>query len=153
VSCVAIEDIKTLPAPSIKQLCLSFLNSLYREVHTLLCLCSFFGTNYCPDKTICFCNFFKWCPHVKTWCSTPWFAKLLFLSLFVMSICFCVVHSIKGNVALDVARILLRCTTELASTDIAGYALDALRSSTIRYPYLFIWTLSFVCELLWMLGW
>ncbi|VAH58539.1 unnamed protein product [Triticum turgidum subsp. durum] len=43
---------------------------------------------------------------------------------------------IKGNVALDVARILLRCTTELASTDIAGYALDALRSSTIRKVYL-----------------
>uniref|UniRef100_A0A453EBN4 NADPH:adrenodoxin oxidoreductase, mitochondrial n=1 Tax=Aegilops tauschii subsp. strangulata TaxID=200361 RepID=A0A453EBN4_AEGTS len=43
---------------------------------------------------------------------------------------------IKGNVALDVARILLRCTTELASTDIADYALDALRSSTIRKVYL-----------------
>ncbi|KAM3347790.1 hypothetical protein ACQJBY_021600 [Aegilops geniculata] len=42
----------------------------------------------------------------------------------------------QGNVALDVARILLRCTTELASTDIAGYALDALRSSTIRKVYL-----------------
>uniref|UniRef100_A0A453EBN3 NADPH:adrenodoxin oxidoreductase, mitochondrial n=1 Tax=Aegilops tauschii subsp. strangulata TaxID=200361 RepID=A0A453EBN3_AEGTS len=41
-----------------------------------------------------------------------------------------------GNVALDVARILLRCTTELASTDIADYALDALRSSTIRKVYL-----------------
>lgn len=45
---------------------------------------------------------------------------------------------IKGNVALDVARILLRCTTELASTDIAGYALDVLRSSTIRYPSVLI---------------
>ncbi|KAM3347791.1 hypothetical protein ACQJBY_021600 [Aegilops geniculata] len=42
----------------------------------------------------------------------------------------------QGNVALDVARILLRCTTELASTDIAGYALDALRSSTIRFTWL-----------------
>ncbi|XP_047044865.1 NADPH:adrenodoxin oxidoreductase, mitochondrial-like isoform X2 [Lolium rigidum] len=42
----------------------------------------------------------------------------------------------QGNVALDVARILLRCTTELASTDIAGYALDALRSSTIRKVFL-----------------
>ncbi|KAK1693720.1 hypothetical protein QYE76_010417 [Lolium multiflorum] len=42
----------------------------------------------------------------------------------------------QGNVALDVARILLRCTTELASTDIAGYALDALHSSTIRKVFL-----------------
>uniref|UniRef100_A0ACD5TPU1 Uncharacterized protein n=1 Tax=Avena sativa TaxID=4498 RepID=A0ACD5TPU1_AVESA len=42
----------------------------------------------------------------------------------------------QGNVALDVARILLRCTTELASTDIAGYALDALRSSTIKKVFL-----------------
>ncbi|KAK1693762.1 hypothetical protein QYE76_010459 [Lolium multiflorum] len=42
----------------------------------------------------------------------------------------------QGNVALDVARVLLRCTTELASTDIAGYALDALRSSTIRKVFL-----------------
>lgn len=42
----------------------------------------------------------------------------------------------QGNVALDVARILLRCTTELSSTDIAGYAVDALRSSTIRKVFL-----------------
>ncbi|PNT71618.1 NADPH:adrenodoxin oxidoreductase, mitochondrial isoform X2 [Brachypodium distachyon] len=42
----------------------------------------------------------------------------------------------QGNVALDVARILLRCTTKLASTDIAGHALDALKSSTIRKVYL-----------------
>uniref|UniRef100_A0A0E0ND19 NADPH:adrenodoxin oxidoreductase, mitochondrial n=1 Tax=Oryza rufipogon TaxID=4529 RepID=A0A0E0ND19_ORYRU len=42
----------------------------------------------------------------------------------------------QGNVALDVARILLRCTSELAATDIADYALDALRGSTIKKVYL-----------------
>ncbi|WVZ76894.1 hypothetical protein U9M48_024815 [Paspalum notatum var. saurae] len=42
----------------------------------------------------------------------------------------------QGNVALDVARILLRCKTELATTDISDYALDALRGSTIRKVYL-----------------
>ncbi|XP_014661191.1 NADPH:adrenodoxin oxidoreductase, mitochondrial isoform X3 [Setaria italica] len=42
----------------------------------------------------------------------------------------------QGNVALDVARILLRCKTELATTDIADYALDALRGSTIRKVHL-----------------
>uniref|UniRef100_A0A0E0CJ57 NADPH:adrenodoxin oxidoreductase, mitochondrial n=1 Tax=Oryza meridionalis TaxID=40149 RepID=A0A0E0CJ57_9ORYZ len=42
----------------------------------------------------------------------------------------------QGNVALDVARILLRCRSELAATDIADYALDALRGSTIRKVYL-----------------
>ncbi|KAL6629475.1 hypothetical protein ACP70R_029240 [Stipagrostis hirtigluma subsp. patula] len=42
----------------------------------------------------------------------------------------------QGNVALDVARILLRCKNELATTDIADYALDALRGSTIRKVYL-----------------
>ncbi|TVU42037.1 hypothetical protein EJB05_08420 [Eragrostis curvula] len=42
----------------------------------------------------------------------------------------------QGNVALDVARILLRCKTELATTDIADYALDALRGSSIRKVYL-----------------
>ncbi|CAN6168926.1 unnamed protein product, partial [Urochloa humidicola] len=42
----------------------------------------------------------------------------------------------QGNVALDVARILLRCKTELATTDITDYALDALRGSTIRKVYL-----------------
>ncbi|XP_006647158.1 NADPH:adrenodoxin oxidoreductase, mitochondrial [Oryza brachyantha] len=42
----------------------------------------------------------------------------------------------QGNVALDVARILLRCTSELAATDIADYALDALRDNTIRKVYL-----------------
>ncbi|KAK3152736.1 hypothetical protein QOZ80_2BG0162880 [Eleusine coracana subsp. coracana] len=42
----------------------------------------------------------------------------------------------QGNVALDVARILLRCRTELATTDIADYALDVLRGSTIRKVYL-----------------
>ncbi|PUZ75090.1 hypothetical protein GQ55_1G121100 [Panicum hallii var. hallii] len=42
----------------------------------------------------------------------------------------------QGNVALDVARILLRCKTELATTDIADYALDALCGSTIRKVYL-----------------
>ncbi|KAG8058710.1 hypothetical protein GUJ93_ZPchr0002g25058 [Zizania palustris] len=42
----------------------------------------------------------------------------------------------QGNVALDVARILLRCTSELAATDIADYAFDALRGNTIRKVYL-----------------
>ncbi|MFN8481939.1 MAG: FAD-dependent oxidoreductase [Anaerolineae bacterium] len=37
-----------------------------------------------------------------------------------------------GNVAVDVARILLRSTDELAQTDIADYALDALRASNVR---------------------
>ncbi|XP_024012453.1 NADPH:adrenodoxin oxidoreductase, mitochondrial isoform X2 [Eutrema salsugineum] len=42
----------------------------------------------------------------------------------------------QGNVALDVARILLRPTTELASTDIASHALSALEESSIRKVYL-----------------
>ncbi|XP_062223526.1 NADPH:adrenodoxin oxidoreductase, mitochondrial isoform X2 [Phragmites australis] len=42
----------------------------------------------------------------------------------------------QGNVALDVARVLLRCKTELATTDITDYALDSLRGSTIRKVYL-----------------
>jgi adrenodoxin-NADP+ reductase len=37
-----------------------------------------------------------------------------------------------GNVALDCARILLRSPAELATTDIAAHALQALRSSSIR---------------------
>lgn len=37
-----------------------------------------------------------------------------------------------GNVALDVARILVRQSEELVSTDIANHALDALRRSSIR---------------------
>ena len=37
-----------------------------------------------------------------------------------------------GNVAMDVARILARDPDELAETDIAGYALDALRVSRVR---------------------
>ncbi|MFN8471565.1 MAG: FAD-dependent oxidoreductase [Anaerolineae bacterium] len=37
-----------------------------------------------------------------------------------------------GNVAIDVARILLRSTDELAQTDIADYALAALRASKVR---------------------
>lgn len=37
-----------------------------------------------------------------------------------------------GNVAVDVARILCRTPDELASTDIADYALDALRESKVR---------------------
>lgn len=36
--------------------------------------------------------------------------------------------------ALDVARILLRPTTELAMTDIASHALAALEQSNIRFP-------------------
>ncbi|KAL4563911.1 hypothetical protein LXL04_027959 [Taraxacum kok-saghyz] len=42
----------------------------------------------------------------------------------------------QGNVALDVARILLRSPAELATTDIASHALDALRESSIRKVYL-----------------
>ncbi|KAK7251555.1 hypothetical protein RIF29_34851 [Crotalaria pallida] len=42
----------------------------------------------------------------------------------------------QGNVALDVARILLRPTTELATTDIASHALAALEESSIRKVYL-----------------
>lgn len=37
-----------------------------------------------------------------------------------------------GNVAVDVARILCRTPEELASTDIADYALEALRESKVR---------------------
>ena len=37
-----------------------------------------------------------------------------------------------GNVAVDVARVLSRSVDELAKTDIADYALDALRQSRIR---------------------
>ncbi len=37
-----------------------------------------------------------------------------------------------GNVAMDVARVLARDPEELAPTDIAGYALDALRRSRVR---------------------
>ena len=37
-----------------------------------------------------------------------------------------------GNVAVDVARILCRTSEELAATDIADYALEALRKSRIR---------------------
>ncbi len=38
----------------------------------------------------------------------------------------------NGNVAMDVARILLTDPDELAKTDIADYALDALRKSQVR---------------------
>jgi ferredoxin--NADP+ reductase len=41
-----------------------------------------------------------------------------------------------GNVAIDVARILCRSPEELAATDIADYALEALRRSRIREVYL-----------------
>jgi ferredoxin--NADP+ reductase len=41
-----------------------------------------------------------------------------------------------GNVAVDVARILCRSVEELAKTDIADYALDALRQSRIKEVYL-----------------
>ena len=41
-----------------------------------------------------------------------------------------------GNVAIDVARILVRTPEELATTDIAPYALDALRGSRIREVFL-----------------
>lgn len=42
----------------------------------------------------------------------------------------------QGNVALDIARILLQLTTELATTDIAGHALASLQESSIRKVYL-----------------
>ena len=38
----------------------------------------------------------------------------------------------NGNVALDVARILMRTRDELAKTDIAAHALEALRESRVR---------------------
>lgn len=41
-----------------------------------------------------------------------------------------------GNVAIDVARVLLRTPEELVSTDIAGHALEALRESRIREVFL-----------------
>jgi ferredoxin--NADP+ reductase len=41
-----------------------------------------------------------------------------------------------GNVAIDVARILCRSHAELATTDIADYALEALRQSRVREVYL-----------------
>lgn len=41
-----------------------------------------------------------------------------------------------GNVAVDVARILCRSPGELATTDIADYALEALRGSRVKEVYL-----------------
>jgi ferredoxin--NADP+ reductase len=41
-----------------------------------------------------------------------------------------------GNVAVDVARMLCRTPEELAGTDIADYALDALKASRIKEVYL-----------------
>lgn len=41
-----------------------------------------------------------------------------------------------GNVAIDVARILCRSYDELAKTDIADYALEALRHSRVKEVYL-----------------
>lgn len=41
-----------------------------------------------------------------------------------------------GNVAVDVARILCRTPEELATTDIADYALEALRESRVREVYM-----------------
>jgi ferredoxin--NADP+ reductase len=41
-----------------------------------------------------------------------------------------------GNVAVDVARVLCRSAEELATTDIADYALEALRASRVREVYL-----------------
>ena len=45
-------------------------------------------------------------------------------------------YYIQGNVALDVARILLRPPPELATTDIASHALEALQESAIRFVFL-----------------
>lgn len=42
----------------------------------------------------------------------------------------------NGNVAIDVARILLRTRAELERTDIAAHALEALRESQVREVYL-----------------
>ncbi|XP_022147042.1 NADPH:adrenodoxin oxidoreductase, mitochondrial [Momordica charantia] len=42
----------------------------------------------------------------------------------------------QGNVALDVARILLRPIPELATTDIASHALEVLQESSIRKVFL-----------------
>jgi ferredoxin/flavodoxin---NADP+ reductase len=42
----------------------------------------------------------------------------------------------NGNVALDVARVLLRTRAELERTDIAAHALEALRESQVREVYL-----------------
>jgi len=41
-----------------------------------------------------------------------------------------------GNVAVDVVRILARTPAELERTDIADYALDALRTSGVRDIYM-----------------
>jgi len=41
-----------------------------------------------------------------------------------------------GNVAVDVVRILARTPAELERTDIADYALDALRASAVRHIYM-----------------
>ncbi|MEK7310415.1 MAG: FAD-dependent oxidoreductase, partial [Chloroflexota bacterium] len=41
-----------------------------------------------------------------------------------------------GNVAIDVARILCRTPEELAATDIADYAMEALRNSRVKEVYL-----------------
>src|SRR5512141_941555 len=42
----------------------------------------------------------------------------------------------NGNVAVDVARMLLRTPAELEQTDVAGYALEALRQSRVREVFL-----------------
>ena len=42
----------------------------------------------------------------------------------------------NGNVAVDAARILLRTPAELVTTDIADYALEALRNSRVRQVWL-----------------
>ena len=42
----------------------------------------------------------------------------------------------NGNVAVDAARILLRTPAELEKTDIAAYALEALRNSQVREVYI-----------------
>jgi ferredoxin--NADP+ reductase len=41
-----------------------------------------------------------------------------------------------GNVAVDVARMLCRTAEELAATDVADYALEALRASRVREVYM-----------------
>jgi ferredoxin--NADP+ reductase len=48
----------------------------------------------------------------------------------------CVAVVGNGNVALDVARVLLRTPAELERTDVAAHALEALRESQVREVYL-----------------
>lgn len=54
----------------------------------------------------------------------------------------------QGNVALDVARMLLRSTAELSTTDITNDAINQLSQSTIQevnqFNYLFFFLLNII---------